>query len=79
MGSDISPRLPFPHQTISPCPQPSARPWDLLMEVRATSPHPLIPLNFCNSSSLLSWMPFKNPGQGCSSVGLQVRQSARDE
>ena len=62
----------------TPHPQASARPWDLLVKIRAAVPHPLIPLNFCNSFSLLSWMPFNNPGQGCSSVSLQVRQSTRD-
>lgn len=61
-----------------PHPQASARPWDLLVKIRAALPHPLIPLNFCNSSFLLSWMPFENPGQGCSSVSLQVRQGAGD-
>lgn len=61
-----------------PHPQASARPWDLLVKIRAAFPHPLIPLNFCNSSSLLSWMPFDNPGQGCSSVSLQVRRGAGD-
>lgn len=56
--------------------QASARPWDLLVKITAALQHPLIPPNFCNSSSLLSWMPFENSGQGCSSVSLQVRQGA---
>lgn len=76
IGSDTSSRMPLPHQTIPPLPQASARLWDLLVEVRAAFLHLLTPLSFCNSSSLLSWMLFENPSQGCSSVSLQVRQGA---
>lgn len=74
LGVTQAPGGPSP-SNCTPHPQSSAKPWAPLV-IRAAFPHHVIPLNFYNSSSLLSWMLFESPGQGCSSVSLQVRQVA---